>query len=466
MSKKSTTKQGRDKTVKVQVIAKSKTEKAATSKPRKLAAAHGVEKRKAALAKKLGIQDVGAVSLDIAKMRDLGLLVDIGVYGLTSLTAQTTWNELGIPEGDVRRERLKRGSKDLIPSEYIRKLRSIETRFRASLKGHSFPLEGFRPYRWVPFTAYEDWKKEWKELQAEWNEVKEEIISHYDEFIEAGVRDFGQIAREAWDSIMARYHTRSGDDLAAVLIIGSQTFESAEDFVAYIVERANKLPTKKELEANLYVDYRTALVLSGADVAAEQLQQEKLYTRAAAERGKQNTVRAQAQTAQEAEWAKQRELSAQASESEQKATLRVAAEQKRLQAMHEAEMQHARDQLSQIISPFRDVFEQLRGRIYQDVTEIAASIKKNGHLRGKVAERARNLLDTFQLLNAHGDNELATALQELRSRLPETGTTEGARYDTRAVLAQLDAISDMTHEAALDVTQRLAATTRSGALEM
>ena len=133
MSKKSTTKQG--KTVKVQVIAKSKTAKA-TSKPRKLSAEHGVEKRKAALAKKLGIQDVGAVSLDIAKMRDLGLLVDIGVYGLTSLTAQTTWNELGIPEGDVRRERLKRGSKDLIPSEYIRKLRRIETRFRASLKGH------------------------------------------------------------------------------------------------------------------------------------------------------------------------------------------------------------------------------------------------------------------------------------------------------------------------------------------
>jgi hypothetical protein len=56
-------------------------------------------------------------------MRELGVLVDVDVHGTSMFTARATWNELGIPEEDTRRKRLKRGTKDLIPKVYIGRLR-------------------------------------------------------------------------------------------------------------------------------------------------------------------------------------------------------------------------------------------------------------------------------------------------------------------------------------------------------
>jgi hypothetical protein len=105
-------------------------------------------------------------------MRELGVLVDVDVHGTSMFTARATWNELGIPEEDTRRKRLKRGTEDLIPKVYIGRLRSLEARFRQSLDKHSFDVAGFRPYRWVPFTAYESWRGEWDRLQEELARVR------------------------------------------------------------------------------------------------------------------------------------------------------------------------------------------------------------------------------------------------------------------------------------------------------
>jgi hypothetical protein len=150
--------------------------------------------------------------------------------------------------------------------------------------------------------------------------------------------------------------------------------------------------------------------------------------------------------------------------------MRLEAEERRLQAMHEAELAHARQQLEKMASPFQEVFEQLRAQIHQDVIEIAHSIQKNGYLRGKVAERARNLIETFRLLNAHGDDELEAALGDLRARLvkleaPRSKEKEQHSYDTQAVVQQLEAIKSITHQAAVEVARRAATPTRARALE-
>ena len=121
--------------------------------------------RKDRITELTGDENIRTVAMDISRMKELGVLVDIDVHGTSMFTTKATWAELGIPQEDTRRKRLKRGSKDLIPKLYMGRLRSLETRFRQSLEKHSFVLDGFRPYKWVPFTAYESWKQEWKKLQ-------------------------------------------------------------------------------------------------------------------------------------------------------------------------------------------------------------------------------------------------------------------------------------------------------------
>jgi hypothetical protein len=103
------------------------------------------DERKLQIAAAVGTDHVAEVSLDIRRMRELGVLVDVDVHGTSTFTARATWNELGIPEEDTRRKRLKRGTKDLISKVYIGRLRSLEARFRQSLDQHSFDVAGYRP---------------------------------------------------------------------------------------------------------------------------------------------------------------------------------------------------------------------------------------------------------------------------------------------------------------------------------
>jgi hypothetical protein len=391
-------------------------------------------------------------------MRELGVLVDIDICGLSLLSILVSWAELGVPTGDVRRKRLRRGRKDLFP-EHAKKFRSLETRFRASLEKHSFILEGFRPYRWVPFTAYESWKEAWGQLQAEWKAVLDDLLDHYDEMVQEEAAVAAQIATEAWDALVARYKARHSDKEEPVIVIGEREFSEQvpAEFVRYVQRRAlDQLPTQEALRNGLYVDYRTALVLDGADLEAERLRQEQLKTAWQQEQIKQAQARAEQQAIQQQMWAEER-----------KTRLDVEAHEKKLQAMHKAEMEHARQQLQGIVSPFKETFDQLRAQMYADTSEIAASIQKHGYLHGKVAERARNLFDTFSLLNAHGDSELEAALKELRQSLNKRPAEEDqkATYDLAAIQTQLRAIEDMTHEAARQVAERAAAPTRARALE-
>jgi len=409
---------------------------------------------------------IRAVQLDIRRMKELGILVDIDVHGTSLFTVRASWAELGIPEDDTRRKRLKRGSKDLIPKEYLGKLRSLETRFRQSLDKHSFDLEGFRPYRWVPFTAYEEWRTEWDRLQAELAELKAKIINHYDEFVDAIAADFATIAREAWDAIRARRPAGAGE---FALITDHGTFDGLDAFIDHVVARATaKLPSPERIEAELYVDYKNALVATGADVEAELLARDQLHTKREIESAKQKLAQEQAHTERKAEWAKQDQLHLEVAEAEKLSQIRVEEERVKLAAMRAAELEHARKQIENTVNPFQEVIEQFRSQIFQDVGEIAASIKKNGHVRGKVAERARGLLDTYRLLGAAtGDDELEDALGELHDHLNGSAPLDGeTKYNTGDVVGALKEIAELTHEAAQTVAQRAGAHTRAGALEL
>ena len=92
----------------------------------------------------------------------------------------------------------------------------------------------------------------------------------------------------------------------------------------------------------------------------------------------------------------------------------------KLSAMREAEMEHHREQLKETISPFAEVYRAAISQFIDHARDILESVKKNGYVRGKVAERGRGLFDLYEMLvlPGMGDDRLQTYLRELKAMLP------------------------------------------------
>jgi len=319
-----------------------------------------IKDKKATLAQKAGVapEEVGSVRLQLQKLQTEGVLVDVDFHGGHMFTTRATYQELGIPDGDVRRQRIRAGSKNLIPAQYLKKLRSLETRFRQSLDKYSFQIGAFGAFRWVPFTAYDAWREEWDRLQDELAALKTEILDHYWDFMDALAADFAKVAREAWDAITAR----RGDADFALQAAGG-TFTNCQDFVDHVVARAqDKMPDAHAIEAGLYADYRTAVLLGMADLEEDRLAADRHVRQLEAER--------QA-----------------ADEDYQKAREAFEERQAKIDAMRRAELEHARRQMQEMGAPINQALLTLRAQMNQDAQEILAGLNKHGKLRGRAADR-------------------------------------------------------------------------------
>ena len=147
-----------------------------------------LDDRKVEVAARINVEAdrIKTVQLQLNVLRNQGILVDLSVSGTGMFTRTATWAEIGIQadEADPRFTRFSRGQKYLIPEEQIKRLRSVETRMRQWLDRLSYDVTGFRPYRWLPFTAYDAWIDKWNECKAELEWVKSNILSHYDQYVD------------------------------------------------------------------------------------------------------------------------------------------------------------------------------------------------------------------------------------------------------------------------------------------
>ncbi len=403
-----------------------------------------IDARLASVAEVTG-EDAGniqQVRMDISKLLDQGLLIDIDLHGFSMLKASTSWEELGIRSDDKRRNRISRGQKNLAPTHYVNRLQSLDTRFRQVLDKYSFKVTGFLPWRWLPLTAYTEWKKEHDELKVQLEAIKAEILAHWEEIEAENEEYFQAVARRAWKS----YNTP--DDESVVRTPDGKVLAGYDAFEAHIVDAAlAKMPTKGEIRTGIWADYRTGFLITPPEAQALQAQAEEAYARA-------SKAQAEAHLA----WQIERERGAEISEREW-------TQRARLQAIREAELEHARQQLQAITNPLDEVMESFRAQIYGAVISIAQSIQKNGHLRGKVAQQARGLKDLYELLaSATNDTELETALQSLQNALDKS-SPDGKKYDIGAVEHELAKITEMTQDAARDVERRSEAQTRAAYLE-
>jgi hypothetical protein len=256
------------------------------------------------------------------------------------------------------------------------------------------------------------------------------------------------------------------------LDIGGRVFEDREAFADFVVDRAvSRLPTPDDIMAGVYVTYRPALLLSHADVEADHLAAETMRAQQEEERARTARAREEAHAQRRIVWAEEQAQTRIVEEREraQRRLIQAEVDERELQlrAMHEAELEQARRHMAEMRSPFQEVFDQLRAQIHEDVRAIAAGIESHGYLHGKTAEKASGLVETFRLLNAHGDTELENALDALRAkvatRIPDPDKEGKQIRDLDAITAELDRITHLTRASAQALAEG-AGSTRAGAL--
>lgn len=397
------------------------------------------------IAEKYGIENPSELrgrAMELQHLRDNGLLIAVHCHGTSMFSRRATWEELGIPRDDPRVELLRQGMKDIIPSEVVRQLKSLEARKRSNLDRCGFQLPAFPGFRWVAGirykqgsvaqedpnakTDYEMWKEKDEEINAELAEVKQYILDHLAEWTDVRIPEvFAVIAARAWNQLKALH---------------VEFDESLEAFTYNMITSARaQMPTAEEVRANLYFTHTTDFLMNPTDVAQELADKERIeamreaetqviHARAAAESAK---AKAEADIA----WQRrQNELS-------------------KLQAMREAEIAHAKERLMEMGSPFQAVLDQVEAELYEAVQHMVSKIREHGMVRGKTKEMALNAIERYQTLRSLGGDRLHAEVESLRQALD----TPGVQYsvDPGAVMVALNRLAVETMEAARRVTREV-----------
>jgi hypothetical protein len=368
-----------------------------------------------------GINPQAAVNMQLDKLRQEGILVDLNISGTNMFQRTPNWLELGIAEfaGDKRAEQFSKGQKFVFPEDRIKALKSIESRLRQNLINYSYDVTGIRPYRWLPYTAYAAWREKHDKIVADGELLKHDLIDHRDRYVDEIALVYTTIAEEAWAGVTGGIdqggnrvqlydYVRLTDKRGNILSLDHDAF------IDYVVRSTvETIPTAADIEARLKFDYVTAMVYGDEDVAADQARAEAIRLQVSAEREQLDLAREYQRTENSMlqERARAEAWNIQTAQRER---------EEKIAAMRQAEYDHHRQQLQETISPFAEVYRAAVAQFVDHAREILESVQKNGYVRGKVAERGRGLLDLYQLmvLPGMGDQKLETYLRELKALLP------------------------------------------------
>jgi hypothetical protein len=294
---------------------------------------------------------------------------------------------------------------------------------------------------------YKGWPKfieKWNDVHDEFETLKQQALDSRDLWEREYLDECAHRAAEAWEAIMAT----NGQDRVLILELPNSTkvFGTVEEFMNWIVEigRGN-FPSSDNISRNLRADFYTAVLISTADIQAETTREQE-----------QQALELLAHTRKEEAHARRAKAEQQQRVAESEADLAM-------KAIYDAQLEHARHQLRTTVSPFEELFQNLRSQIYHDAREMADSIRRNGFLNPQVGKRIHNLIDLFKMKDAVGDMELDRLLhtvEEWANQTPkQTGKAGEVMPADRVALAQLgtalDDVVTATHEAARAVAERL-----------
>ena len=394
---------------------------------------------------KTDLDHVHTVVFQLRQLREQGILVDVDIHGLTMFSRRISLAELGIPLTSARGKTITPGVKFMAPRDFCRKLMTTGQRLRDCLDKYSEFVTGFRPFRYIYYLSWQPFIKQWDEIHADFEALETQALTERDQWEQDYLAECALRADEAWEAIMA---TNGKHEAALILELQHSTkvFSTKDDFIAWIVEIGKgTFPTADHIRTHLRADFYTAVLISSADLEAEQAREKEEVARAL----QANATQAQAH--------------AQVTEAEQRERVATSEADLAMRAIYTAQLEHARNQLAITVSPFEELFQNLRAQIYHDAREMEESIRKNGFLNPQVGKRIHNLMDLFRMKDAVGDMELETLLQTVAAWADQTPKQTGKAGQVaaadRIALEQLSAalnnVVTATHESARAVAERL-----------
>lgn len=363
---------------------------------------------------KVDTQKVRTVVFELDALKNKGILIDVDTTGFGMFTARATYSELGVPREDMRAQRIKPGHKPLLPKRYMSKLDSLNTRITDSARRHSLRIPAFGKWNFLTAAAYWSWKEDWERLMLELAGLKEQIIINREQILEEVRKDWTVIGIEAWDSLRGRAVSRAHEE--GHKLERTRTDELKAQREKFILEVADaavaRFPENSRIVEELGADYTPGFLQNANELRQAQLELE------------------------------QQEVAI------REKNLTLTAEEEKIRAMREAEVQHARERLSKMRSPIDEALDQVEQQIYKQVQQLLASFKKYGYLPGRTPEKARKLKELWETMSVRSKPELEEKIAQLMKALPRSGEakkkSDGPTYDANAVGAALIELSNIT----------------------
>lgn len=363
-----------------------------------------IEVRAAHAADRLGVAPdaVERLPFDLSVLDSDGVFINVDAQGFGILDRKLDWESLGISLPRNTQVAFRAPRYGLLPDDCRLPLLRPPARAHAALHKYSYhfrlveTLLESPSYRWVPWTAFQQFEAEFEAAQAALDGAKAHVLDQYDAVRAQVIDTFLRLAADSARRLQATGHLIP---------------EGFQDRVVEGVLRV--MPTPDDLEHRLVLRYRVGVLLLGSEMLAEQRQareeRRRLEQAEARLRLEQRRQEAQARLVQTELWAEEERIRRQIAVEEEERR-REAAVKERLRQL---KLQAARERLQDALSPLEEGAQQLHAAVYEAATALRASLQQHRTLPGGSVKRIKELSRWFRLMSWQSDEQLEQLIAEL-----------------------------------------------------
>ena len=379
-----------------------------------------LEQKKETAAAHLGISkaEVETMPFDLTALEQAGIFLNVDTTGFSVLSRQLDWQSLGIELPKEQIVHLSPPRTGLLPDDYRKPLQRAASQAHNALDHYSFRFNlcetvlGSSEYRWIPFTAFEAFEKEFAAALETLARAKSAVTQNYPEILGTLRMTFRKLA------------TDSADRLAATL--KDEPFDR-DEFINTTVARAMQMiPTIATIRDGMRIEMKPKVIVLGSEMRAEQVKAAKLEL--------ETNITNKTNTEIAIEIKAKKEIA----EIKVKATVEdEKREQELKERIRQIKIEAVKREVETSISPLKEGLDQLNNTIYEAAREMAEKLSDSKFVPGGTAKKAREMYRWFKLMNFTGDEEVETVLAELNkiaSRDAKTRTPAEMKEAVDAVI--------------------------------
>lgn len=383
-----------------------------------------LEQKKESAAAHLGISsaEVETMPFDLSALEQSGIFLNIDATGFSVLSRQLDWQSLGIELPKEKTVYLSPPRTGLLPDNYRKPLLRAASQAHNALERYSFRFAlcetvlGSSEYRWIPFTAFEAFEKEFAAALETLAQAKLAVIESYDEILETLRETFRALAKDSAERLLAT--------------IKDEPFDREEFIQTTILRAMGMVPTIAAIRDGMRIQMRPKVIVLGSEMQAEQVKSAKLKLEKETVNQAHNEIFLELQTNKEIA-----EIKVKSAIEEEKR------EQELKERIRQIKIEAVKNEMEAAVSPIKEGLDQLTNTIYEAALEMAEKLNDSKFVPGGTAKRARELYRWFKLMNFTGDTEVEKVLAELNKIASREAKTRTALEMKEAVDAVVIATS-------------------------